>query len=170
MYRVGHRRTLQEHRIDAHDERSALIVLAGQMAADHIICYGQEATMVALDAFDPWFFADARNPFVGAYGCVARPTGLSAHKTARIDVFTPPKQRVKQRDFGSGRRLLVDREMLLIHRRPGFASIAWIQSHSRTIRADRGDPVSSVLRQVPAVVPRSELTFIDPAVAVAMLR
>ena len=62
---------VEQHRIDAHDERLAAVVHTGQVPANHVIVHRQKAAAGAFSAFDPGLFANPRHPLVGAGGCVS---------------------------------------------------------------------------------------------------
>ena len=51
---------VRQHRIDAHDEIAAVVVLAGQMPANHFVGYGQKSPVWTLGALDSGLFAHAR--------------------------------------------------------------------------------------------------------------
>jgi hypothetical protein len=84
---------VQQHRINAHDETTALIVPTREMPAEHLISYGKKTRVGAFGTFDSRFFADSRDPLIGARRRIAGPASLSAFETARIDIFASVKQR-----------------------------------------------------------------------------
>mgnify|MGYP003339919884 CR=1 FL=1 len=59
-------RFVWEQRVHAGDERLVMLVFAREMPANHVIRYGQKATVRALGALDPRLFADATDPLVRA--------------------------------------------------------------------------------------------------------
>ena len=95
---------IEQHGIEAHRERLAVIVCARQVPTHHSVGDGEEPPVGAVGALDLRLFAHARSPLVGTCGRITRPTGCQALESARIDVLTPPKQRAKQGDltFGAG--------------------------------------------------------------------
>ena len=49
-----------QHRVDAHDEIAAVVILAGKMPANHVVGDGQKTAVRAIGAFDPGLLAHAR--------------------------------------------------------------------------------------------------------------
>src|SRR5258708_54993 len=112
-----------KHRIDAHDEILALIILTREVPPDCLIGDGEKALMRTIAAFDPGFLANALNPFVAAdrlITCLAR---LSAFKPAWIDVLAPAKESTEQGDFRFRRRPMIDRVV------EPAAGRAWFKDH-----------------------------------------
>jgi hypothetical protein len=99
---------VRKHRIDAQDEGLALVILAGEMPSDRLVRNGEESLMPTIAALDPGLFAYALDPFVGANRLVARLAGLSAFKSARMDVLAPTKEAAEDRDFRFRRRPMID--------------------------------------------------------------
>ena len=58
---------VQKHRINAHDEITAMVVMTLQMPANHIVSYGKKTLVGTFGTFDPWLFADALDPFITTY-------------------------------------------------------------------------------------------------------
>jgi len=90
------------HRINAHDEIMAMVVLTPQMPANYIVTYGKKTLVGALGTFDPWFFADALDPFIATHWRIAGPARLAAFEATRVNIFASMKQRTEEGDFGLG--------------------------------------------------------------------
>ena len=93
---------IQQHRVDAHDEIMAKIVLTPQMPLNRIVSHGKKTLVGTFATFDSGLFADSLNPFITANWRIACPARLSAFETAWVDIFTPPKQGTEEGDFGLG--------------------------------------------------------------------
>jgi len=111
---------IQQHRINAHDETTALVVLTRQMPANHLVGYGKKTLVGAVGTFDPRFeytqgeilrFAqnDSSDEFFRSPTAwrIAGPASLSAFETARIDIFPSVKQGAEEGDFRVGWGTLV---------------------------------------------------------------
>jgi hypothetical protein len=98
-----------KHRIDAHDEILALIILTREVPPDCLIGDGEKALMRTIATFDPGFLANTLNPFVAADRLIACLARLSAFKPAWIDVLAPTKESTEQGDFRFRRRPMIDR-------------------------------------------------------------
>jgi hypothetical protein len=90
------------HRINAHDEITAMVVLTPQMPANHIVIYGKKTLVGTLGTFDPWFFADALDPLIATHWRIASPARLAAFEATRVNIFASMKQRTEEGDFGLG--------------------------------------------------------------------
>ena len=97
-----------EHRIDAHDEIFALVILTGKVPSDRLVRDGEESLMRTIAALNSGLFADPMDPFVGANRLIARLAGPSAFEAARIDVVAATKEGAEQSDFRFGRRSMID--------------------------------------------------------------
>ena len=92
-------RFVEQHRIDAGDKPLAVVVLTGQVPAQHGLGYRKKAAVRTFRTLHSRFLADAANPFVVARGRVARLTGLRVFPPAGEDVIATPKERTKQDDL-----------------------------------------------------------------------
>ena len=97
-----------KHRVDAHDEITAGIILAGKMPANHIVGDGKEAAMRAFGALDLGLLAQAPRPLVGTRRLIAGLAGLATLEATRIDIVASTKERAKQGDLGLRRRTMMD--------------------------------------------------------------
>ena len=83
---------IQEHRIDAHDEVAAVVILAGEVPANDIVGDREKTAVGAVVTLDPGLLADAPDPFIGAGRLIARPAGLAALEAAGMDILPPAKE------------------------------------------------------------------------------
>ena len=90
---------VEEHWVDAGDERASLGVFPAKVPADDFVGDGEEALVWAVAAFDPGFLANAANPLVTAGGLVAGPSGFPTFKPARIDILAASKKGSEQLDL-----------------------------------------------------------------------
>src|SRR6266446_1136172 len=97
-----------KHRIDAHDEILALIVLAREVPSDRLVRNREESLVRTIAALDSGLFAYSPYQFVGASRLIARPSGPSAFKSARIDIFAAAKERMEQSNLRFRRRSMID--------------------------------------------------------------
>jgi hypothetical protein len=72
------------------------------MPADYLVSYWKKTLVGTFGTFDSRFFADSRDPFVGARWRIASPACFSAFEAEWVDIFAPAKQRTEQGDFGFG--------------------------------------------------------------------
>jgi hypothetical protein len=86
-------RFFKEHGIHAHDEIAAIIILAGEMAANHVVCDRNELSMWTFRALDSRLFADTANPLVGANRRIAGLPRLFALESPGIYILASAKQR-----------------------------------------------------------------------------
>jgi hypothetical protein len=100
---------IQKHRINPEDEVFASTISSGKMPANAFVRYGKETLVRTIRALNPWLFADAAHPFVSADGRIPALTGLSVLESARVNVFSPPEEGSKQRDFLIRRRMIRQR-------------------------------------------------------------
>jgi len=98
-----------QHGIDTHDKIEAPGILARKMPGDHFVSDLKKPAIWTIGAFDSWFFTDITNPFIGAGRRIAGFSGLSALKTAGIDILSAPEERSKQLYLGSRWRMVRDR-------------------------------------------------------------
>src|SRR5271170_850285 len=82
---------IQKHRVNAHDEIPAILVLTDKMPANHIVGDWQKTAVWALGTFDLRLLTQALDPFIGAGRCIARSAGLTAFETTRIDIVPAAK-------------------------------------------------------------------------------
>jgi hypothetical protein len=99
---------VEEHWVDAGDERVSLGVFPGKVPADDFVGDGEEALVWALAAFDPGFLANAADPFVAAGGLVSGPACFPAFEAAGIYIFASAEEGTEQFDFCFWRRVLRD--------------------------------------------------------------
>jgi len=88
------------HRINAHDEITAPVVLTSQVPAKRIISYGKKTLVGAFGTFDSGLFADSLDPFITTHRRIARPARLAAFEPPRVNIFAPTKQETEEGDFG----------------------------------------------------------------------
>ena len=98
---------VEMHRINAHDEITAVVILTPQMPANYIVSYGKKTLVRTFGTFDLWFFADALGPFIATHWRIAGPARLAAFETARVNILAPTKQGSEEGDFGLGGRSLI---------------------------------------------------------------
>jgi hypothetical protein len=60
-----------QHRIDAHDEIFAGVILAREVPSDRLLRHGKKSLMPTFAAFDSGLFADAPDPLIAASGLIA---------------------------------------------------------------------------------------------------
>ena len=105
--------------MDAHDEIATVVIPAGEMPADYLVCNGEKTAAWAFGALDPGLLAEAADPFVGAGRLIAGLAGPSALKAAGIDVVASTKERAEKRDLGLCRRMVIDPTTPLVLRHCG---------------------------------------------------
>ena len=69
----------------------------------------QPSLMRAVATLDPWFFADASDPFVSTHRRISGAAGPSIFEPPRPDVLSSPEERAKQMDFFRWGRGLIER-------------------------------------------------------------
>ena len=105
--------------MDAHDEIATVVIPAGKMPADYLVCNGEKTAAWAFGALDPGLLAEAADPFVGAGRLIAGLAGPSALKAAGIDVVASTKERTEKGDLGLCRRMVIDPTTPLVLRHRG---------------------------------------------------
>jgi hypothetical protein len=93
---------VQKHRINAHDEITAMVVPTPQMPTNYLVRYGKKTLVRAFGTFDPWFFADALHPLITTHRRVAGSASFAAFEATRVNIFPSMKQRPEESDFGLG--------------------------------------------------------------------
>ena len=84
-----------------------MVVMTLQMPANHIVSYGKKTLVGTFGTFDPWFFADALDPFITTHRRIAGPASLAAFEATRVNIFASMKQRTEEGDFGLGGGMLI---------------------------------------------------------------
>ena len=101
-------RFIEQHRINASDERLSSIVVAGQVPSNDRLIDGKKSPARAFRALDTRLLADPADPFVRAGRRVSGFAGFATLKSPGIDVFATAEQRTEQAR-SSPRQRRVDR-------------------------------------------------------------
>ena len=107
---------VQQHWVDAHDKIPSIVVLTGEMPANHVVGHGEQTAVWALGALDTRLLTEAWRPFVETDGCVTRSAGFSALETTRINIVPSTKQGAEKGDLGRRQRMMIDLIIVLIQR------------------------------------------------------
>jgi hypothetical protein len=84
-----------------------MVVVAGEVPANHLVSYGKKTPVGAFRTSDSRFFADSRRPLIGTRRRIAGPACLTAFEAARVDVFSSAKEGAEEANFGlSGGKLI----------------------------------------------------------------
>jgi len=93
--------------------------MAQEMAPDRIVRNRQKSLMWAITTFDPRLLTYSPHPFVSANRLIAGPSGLSAFKSAGIDILAAAEERSEETNFFRRRRAMINpivREVAGYHR------------------------------------------------------
>src|SRR5262249_21357674 len=97
-----------KHRINAHDKILAVIVVAQEMAPDRIVRNREKSLVWAITTFDPRLLTYSPHPFISANRLLAGHSGLTAFKSAGIDILAAAEERSEESDFFRWRRPMID--------------------------------------------------------------
>jgi hypothetical protein len=97
-----------KHRINAHDKILAVIVVAQEMTPDRIVRDREKSLVSAITTFNPRLLTYSPHPFVSANRLIAGPSGLSAFKSAGIDILAAAEERSEESDFSRWWRAMID--------------------------------------------------------------
>jgi hypothetical protein len=78
------------------------------MAPDRIVRNREKSLVWAITTFDPGLLTYSPHPFVSANRLIAGPSGLSAFKSAGIDILATAEERSEESNFFRWRRPMID--------------------------------------------------------------
>jgi len=93
---------IPKHRIDAHHEFPALVVLATEVPTNYFVGYGKKTLVRTFRALDSRFLANSPDPLIAASWRIASSACLAAFEALRINILSSMKQRAEESDFGLG--------------------------------------------------------------------
>src|SRR5438093_282480 len=93
---------IPKHRIDAHHEFPALVVVTAEMPTNYFVGYAKKPLVRTFGALDSRFLANSPDPLIAASWRIASSACLTAFEALRINILSSMKQRAEESNFGLG--------------------------------------------------------------------
>src|SRR5438034_10044620 len=93
---------IPKHRIDAHHEFPALVVVTAEMPTNYFVGYAKKPLVRTFGALDSRFLANSPDPLIAASSRIASSGCLTAFEALRINILSSMKQRAEESNFGLG--------------------------------------------------------------------